>query len=155
MVLAGITAVTALAAFVTLRSIAAGQQLAGKPLASADLQSLAAYLAPLPDSSRLAQDGPITMVVAHDPFLSAAAPAGSQSPTRAGAGTRSKPSEGQWVVSSILLEGAKRSAIVNNVWVTVGDAVGSGAKVTAIEPDHVIVTDAKGVRHTVSIQGGE
>jgi len=155
MVLAGILAVSGLAAVVTLRSIKAGQDAAGKPLAGGDLQSLAAYLAPLPDSGRLAQDGPITMVVARDPFLSAAALAGAQSQIRANGATRSKPSEGQWVVSSILLEGAKRSAIVNNVWVTIGDAVGSGAKITAIEPDHVVVTDANGVRHTVSIQGGE
>jgi hypothetical protein len=154
--LAGIAAVAALAAFITLRSIKAAQDLAGKPLVGGDLQSLASYLTPLPDSGSLAQDRPITMVVARDPFLLTGTAGASASRGRGnGAGSRSKAGEGQWVVSSILLEGARRSAIVNNVWVNVGDTVGSGAKVTAIEPDHIVVTDANGVRHTVSLQGGE
>jgi hypothetical protein len=60
----------------------------------------------------------------------------------------------QWVVSSILFEDTKRSAIVNNTWVGVGDPLGGGARVTAIERKYVIVTDANGTRHVVPIRGG-
>jgi len=59
----------------------------------------------------------------------------------------------QWVVSSILFEDSKRSAILNNAWVNVGDALAGGARVTAIERKYVIVTDAKGNRQVVPIQG--
>ena len=62
---------------------------------------------------------------------------------------------GHWVVSSILFEGSEKSAIVNNAWVTIGDTLGGGSRLTAVESDHIVVTDAKGVRHKVPIQGGE
>ena len=131
-------------------------KVATKPLPTGDLEAVSAYLAPLPDSSRLADVGTGTMVVARDPFGSTAsvplAPAGS-------AGTLgSRPAKGggsqQWVVSSILIEASRRSAIVNDAWVGVGDPLGGGARVTAIERKHVIVTDANGTRHTVPIRGG-
>lgn len=127
---------------------------AGKPLPASDLEAVSTYLSPLPDSSRLAGVGTGTMVVARDPFGSTAS-----APLASGgsAGTAPRPAKGgsqQWVVSSILIEESRRSAIVNNAWVSVGDPLGSGARVTAIERKHVIVTDANGNRHTVPIRGG-
>jgi hypothetical protein len=128
-------------------------KVATRPLPTADLEAVSAYLAPLPDSSRLAGVGTGTMVVARDPFGSTAsaplAPGGSM-------GTPPRPAKGrsqQWVVSSILIEASRRSAIVNDAWVSVGDPLGGGARVTAIERKYVVVTDANGTRHTVPIRG--
>lgn len=130
-------------------------KVAARPLPAADLEAVSEFLAPLPDSSRLAGVGTGTMVVTRDPFGSTAstalAPIGS-------AGTKApRPAKGgsqQWVVSSILIEASRRSAIVNNAWVSIGDTLGAGARITAIERKYVIVTDANGNRHVVPIQGG-
>jgi hypothetical protein len=97
------------------------------------------------------------IVVARDPFVAVElAPISGTSSGSVSATSPRIPSAAQpWVVSSILVEGSNRSAIVNNTWVTVGDSLAGGSHLTAVERDHVVVTDAQGVRHTVSIQGGE
>ncbi len=144
-------ALTALA----MRTLTAASATAAKPFPAADFQGLSAFLAPLPDTASLAGARLGTMVVDRDPFGSAA-PLAPASPRRQGA-TTSRPTPGrsqQWVVSSILFEDSRRSAIVNNSWVTVGDLLGGGARVTAIERKHVVVTDINGTRHVVPIQGG-
>jgi hypothetical protein len=148
-----VTAV-ALGAF-GLRLVSAATVTANKPLPAADIQSLSAFLGPLPDSTSLAGSSTGTMVVDRDPFGSTA-PTSLSAPRSAGtASSRSTKIGGQqWVVSSILFEDSRRSAIVNNAWVGVGDPLGGGARVTAIERKHVVVTDANGIRHVVPIQGG-
>ena len=126
-----------------------------KPIPVTDLQSVTSHLGPLTDSASLAGIGPGTMVGDRDPFGSAM-PAG-RAPVRSPGTPVSIPTTGgsqQWVVSSILFEASRRSAIVNNAWVGVGDPLGGGARVTAIERKYVIVTDANGNRHVVPIQGG-
>jgi hypothetical protein len=138
-----------------LRVVNAAAAAGSKPLPTADLQSLSAYLAPLPDSGSLADVGRGTMVGDRDPF--AATRLASGSVIRSSVDGVSRPKTGgsqQWVVSSILFEESRRSAIVNNAWVGVGDPLGNGARVTAIERKYVIVTDANGNRHVVPIQGG-
>jgi hypothetical protein len=126
-----------------------------KPIPAADLQSVTAYLGPLAGSASLAAVGGGIMVGERDPFGSTT-PAVSP-PARSAGMPVSGPTTGggqQWVVSSILFEASRRSAIVNNAWVGVGDPLGGGARVTAIERKYVIVTDANGNRHVVPIQGG-
>jgi hypothetical protein len=130
-----------------------------KPLPAADLQAASLFLTPLSDTSMT------TPVVAHavaqsrDPFATVRTMAGQGLPDASARPSTSLPprpaSSQPWVVSTILLEGSRKSAIVNNVWVAVGDSLGGGSRLTEVERDHVIVTDAKGVRHKVSIQGGE
>jgi hypothetical protein len=142
-------------AAVALRTVNAAAAAAAKPLPTADFQSLTAFLAPLPDSTRLADLGRGSMVGDRDPFESTRPPLGTT--VRSPGDLVSRPKTGgsqQWVVSSILFEESRRSAIVNNAWVNVGDPLGNGARVTAIERKYVIVTDANGTRHVVSIQGG-
>ena len=138
----------------SLRVLNAAAVTSAKPIPAADIQNLAAYLAPLPDTTRLAVSENGTMVGARDPFGSVTPvvrnPVGATSPT----GTTTKAPRQAWVVSSILFEASKRSAIVNNAWVSVGDPLGGGARVTAIERKHVVVTDANGNRQVVPIQGG-
>ena len=142
-------------ALLAVRVLDSAARVAEKPLPTADLEAVSTYLAPLPDSSRLAGVGTGTMVVARDPFGSTAS---ASLAAAGGAGSKaSRPAKGgsqQWVVSSILFEESRRSAIVNNAWVNVGDPLEGGARVTAIERKYVIVTDANGNRHVLPIQGG-
>ena len=142
---------------VARRAIQSGSEVGARALPVADLQSLSPYLTPLPNASALAIGGSNAMVVTRDPFASTgvARAGNSSSPTAVGA-RLPMPADGQnWVVSTIVFEGSKKSAIVNNAWVTIGDTLGGGSRLTAVERDHVVVTDAKGVRHKVPIQGGE
>jgi len=146
-----VAAVSVGLALLASRAVNGVAAVVSRSVPTADLQGLNAFMAPLPDSTSLAGVATGTMVVASDPFGSAAvAPRAAAAP----AGEAPRMTSGQWVVSSILFEDAKRSAIVNNAWVNVGDPLEGGARVTAIERKHVVVTDASGIRHVVPIQGG-
>lgn len=141
---------------VAQRTIKAGRELGTRALPAADLQSLSPFLGPLTDTSVVGQGITRATVITRDPF----APTGvARSVTPLGTNIdapRLTTEVGQrWVVSTIVFEGSKKSAIVNNAWVTVGDALGGGSRLTAVERDHIVVTDANGIRHKVPIQGGE
>jgi hypothetical protein len=119
-----------------------------------DLESLRPYLAPLADSATARADSAATAAT-RDPFGATNAGATIAAPAiGAKPGTRTNERT-LWVVTTILLEGSRKSAIVNDVWVNLGDSLAGGSRLTAVERDHVVVTDAKGVRHKISIQGGE
>jgi hypothetical protein len=142
---------------VARRTIQGGREVGARAQPIADLQSVSPYLIALSDTSGLAKSGGRPMVVTRDPF----APTGI---ARSGNSSSRTPVDGHlpiaaggenWVVSTILFEGSKKSAIVNNAWVTIGDTLSGGSRLTAVERDHIVVTDAKGVRHKVPIQGGE
>src|SRR4051812_13825895 len=126
---------------------------AAKPVPVSDIQSLSAYLAPLPDSTSLAVSGNGTMVGQSDPFGPVRPAARTAIRGTVPSDTTMRTAAQHWVVSSILFEDSKRSAIVNNAWVSVGDPLDAGARVTAIERKYVVVTDAKGNRQVVPIQG--
>ena len=140
-------------AVLSFKVLNAAAATAAKPIPVADVQSLSAYLAPLSDSTSLAVSGNGTMVGRSDPFGStgpvARTPVRSTTPSE----TKTAAPVQQWVVSSILFENSKRSAIVNNAWVSVGDPLEGGARVAAIERKYVVVTDAKGNRQVVPIRG--
>jgi hypothetical protein len=144
--------------FLALRSIRDGRVVEARALPAADMATLSPYLRPLRELSKLARGNSNTVAVARDPF-SATAAAGGGTPPRIAVGSPTPASAqaggAQWVVSSILVEGSKKSAIVNDMWVTIGDTLGGGSHLTAVERDHIVVTDARGVRHNVPIQGGE
>ena len=142
---------------VALRSIASSKDVLSVQLPATNLESLSPYVRPLRDTSVLATESAGAMVVSRDPFApTGVARVGSVAKTTVNAPL---PTTGngqqQWVVSTILFEGSKKSAIVNNAWVTIGDTLGGGSRLTAVERDHIVVTDAKGIRHKVPIQGGE
>jgi hypothetical protein len=149
----------ALMVFAT-RALKTGGEIAALPLPAADLDAISSFLSPLsplpqaPTDRTSADAG--NVVIARDPFV-ATGVASSQAPfPGARVGTPPKPTSRQpWIVSTILLEGTRKSAIVNDVWVTVGDSLAGGSRLTAVERDHIVVTDAKGIRHNVPIQGGE
>jgi hypothetical protein len=143
------------AAALAFRAVNAAAGVVEKPVPAVNLQGLSAFLGPLPDSSRLAEVGAGSMVGDRDPFGSTMPVTRAPVVIKGDQASRPKPGRSQqWVVSSILFEDTKRSAIVNNTWVGVGDPLGGGARVTAIERKYVIVTDANGTRHVVPIQGG-
>jgi hypothetical protein len=141
---------------VALRTIKAGREVGAQALPIADLQALTPFLRPLTDSSVLAKNVTNATVITRDPFaLTRVARSGIPARTTVGAHLPMAVGGELWVVSTILFEGSKKSAIVNNAWVTIGDTLGGGSRLTAVERDHIVVTDAKGVRHKVPIQGGE
>ena len=136
-------------AALSFKALDAAAVTAEKPVPAGDLRRLASYLAPLPDMSSLDLPANGTMVGQADPF-GAAAPAKDPSTNNA----VSKPEPGhKWVVSSILFEDSKRSAIIDGAWANVGDLLADGARLTAIERKYVVVTDARGNRSVVPIQG--
>jgi hypothetical protein len=138
-----------------VRVVSGAAAVAAKPVPAADLQALGAFMAPLASAPSLADVGAGTMVGDRDPFGSVAPVPGAFAAGSSPQLSRPRTDGVQpWVVSSILFEDNKRSAIVNNAWVGVGDPLGGGARVTAIERKYVIVTDANGNRHVVSIQDG-
>src|SRR5690349_7866888 len=125
----------------SIKVVNAATRTAAKPLPANDLRSLSAYLAPLPDTTRLAVVPVGSMVGESDPF-GAPLPVSRIPSGSVPSNTTSAGSSQQWVVSSILFESSKRSAIVNDAWVSVGDPLAGGAHVSAIERKHVVVTDA-------------
>ena len=153
--MAAVALVAAALGTLAYRSLDAASRVAAKPVPAADLETLTPFLGPLDDSASLAGRLPNSMLGNPDPFAAAPGVGTTSGNAPVLAGQSSVTSARQhWVVSSILFEASKRSAIVNNAWVSVGDAIGGGARVTAIERKHVIITDAKGIRHVVPIQGG-
>ena len=141
---------------VALRTITAGREVAAVALPVTDLQSLSPFLGPLRDLSASVKNFTNAAIVARDPFApTRVARVENPARTTADAHLSMAGVAEPWIVSSILFDGSRKSAIVNDVWVNVGDTLSGGSHLTAVERDHIVVTDAKGVRHKVPIQGGE
>ena len=66
-----------------------------------------------------------------------------------------KVEEAKWRVSAILIGGAQRAAIINDVLVRVGDTLPGGTKLTSVEQDRVVLTESNGTAHTVAVREGE
>jgi hypothetical protein len=66
-----------------------------------------------------------------------------------------KIEEPKWRVSAILIGGAQRAAIINDVLVRVGDTLPGGTKLTSVEQDRVVLTESNGTAHTVAVREGE
>ena len=62
---------------------------------------------------------------------------------------RAKP---RWNVTAILISDSRRMAVVNEVLVSVGSSVPGGARIVAIEKDHVVLIEPGGARRVVGIQ---
>jgi hypothetical protein len=69
--------------------------------------------------------------------------------------TRTKIEEPKWRVSAILIGGAQRAAIINDVLVRVGDTLPGGTKLTSVEQDRVVLTESNGTAHSVAVKEGE
>lgn len=140
----------AVAAGFSLNLVREASASGARPVPAPAVSELSDFLAPLPAPTAPVV-GAVNRTASRDPFRTRAA---TPKPAPIATVARQLTEESEWVVSSILFDGAKRSAIVNDAWVSVGDELENGARVTAIERTHLVVTDMKGIRHTVPIKGG-
>ena len=69
-------------------------------------------------------------------------------------GGSSGPATPRWVVSTIMITENRRVAVINGVLANAGTILPGGARVLAIEPDHVVLAEAGGARREISVQGG-
>ena len=106
------------------------------------LETLANYLRPLPPTQlpRLVEPVIRPRDVSDD-FM--ALPGGDE-PSLA-------PAAPTWVVTAILITDTRRVAVVNEDLVTIGSTVRGGARVTAIERDHVVLTEPGGRRRVLRV----
>jgi hypothetical protein len=68
--------------------------------------------------------------------------------------TNAGPIPARWVVSTIMITDNRRVAVINGVLASPGTVLPGGARVLVIEPDHVVLSEANGTRHEISVQGG-
>ncbi|MDQ6718213.1 MAG: hypothetical protein M3Z17_07690 [Gemmatimonadota bacterium] len=71
-----------------------------------------------------------------------------------GAAPVAGPGPVRWVVSTIMITENRRVAVINGVLATAGTVLPGGARVLAIEPDHVVLAESSGARREVSVQSG-
>jgi hypothetical protein len=64
--------------------------------------------------------------------------------------TRKEPAA-SYHVTTTLMAGARRAALINDQLVYVGESLPDGSKLTAVERDRVVLTDHRGVAHTVAV----
>lgn len=57
-------------------------------------------------------------------------------------------------VSAILISDSRRAAVIDDVIVNLGGELPGGGRLAAVERDHVVVIDAKGIRRTININSG-
>lgn len=124
------------------------------PVPNAQVSELLPYVEPPTDSLRTVAAATDTIVLRRDPFAGqplarAAEPAGVA--TMAGAEPRPRREAEEWHVTTTLLSGNRRAALINDALIYVGDPLPDGSRLTSVERDHVVVTDQKGAAHTVAV----
>lgn len=152
-----VAAVVAVSGFLAWRAVRAGE--AGgavvPPSPGPQVAQLTPFATPIPDTLRLAPSSADAGMVARDPFVMRGMPRVVASSGSANA-PRQQADEprAEWTVTTILLAGARRAALINDQLVYVGDPLPDGSKLTTVERDHVVVTDRKGTAHKVAVIGG-
>ncbi|MBA3645920.1 MAG: hypothetical protein H0W63_07045 [Gemmatimonadaceae bacterium] len=124
------------------------------PLPSAEeLESLRAYVSRTPPvAERPSSQQPDYTLGGSDPFAKVTRTEARSVPSASGG--FSGPVGPRWVVSTIMLTENRRVAVINSVLANVGTVLPGGARVIAIEPDHVVLMESNGARHEISVQGG-
>lgn len=69
-------------------------------------------------------------------------------------GSLGGPAAPRWVVSTIMITENRRVAVINGVLASPGTVLPGGARVLAIEPDHVVLAEPGGARRELSVQAG-
>ncbi len=132
--------------------------LAGAPPPHPQLSQFMPYtapMAPMADSSSFALASSDSIVLRHDPFA-AQAVAVAQSRHSGDAAPRPAVVEGEhWRVSATLVAGTHRAAVINDILIYVGDRLPGGGKLTSVERDRVVVTDAQGASHIIAVKEGD
>ena len=127
---------------------------AAAPAASpvADLEPLLPYAAPPADTARVAALTPPTPLISRDPFVAEApvvVAVQSGRPTEPPRAETNAPT-----LTAVLITQSRRAAVINDVLVDLGSRLGDGTRLTAVERDHVVLTDANGVRRTLTLSDG-
>jgi hypothetical protein len=117
----------------------------------ADLEPLLPFAAPPADTARVAALSPRTPAVFRDPF--AAVP--TLVAVQAGkADAQPKPEPDSLTLSAVLITQSRRAAVINDVLIDLGGRVAGGPRLTVVERDHVVLTDANGARRTLTLSDG-
>lgn len=102
------------------------------------LESLALYLKPIAPAPPA-------------PLVEPLAPPSYDDDPPAAAPNTGSPAKPGWTVSAILISDVRRVAVVNEELVTIGSRTAGGARIVAIEPDHVVLTEPGGARRVVRV----
>ena len=117
-----------------------------------ELDSLRGYVHRTPPVAVAPKASAGMLAVGTDPFARVSA---SETPSYvAGTAALSGPRPVRWVVSTIMITENRRFAVINGVVATAGTVLPGGARVLAIEPDHVVLAESSGARREVSVQSG-
>lgn len=118
-----------------------------------NLAQLAPYTAPLSDTLRTIPSATDSIAPRRDPFLGQPVPrvAAEKQPAGADEAPPARANTEAWRVTTTLMAGNRRAALINDALVYVGDPLPDGSRLTTVERDHVVVTDQKGAAHTVAV----
>ena len=115
------------------------------PTAS-ELVELERYLTPVTtDETRVGV--PPRVTVESSPF---GTPVAAEAGPMPGPATEPAP---RWTVTAIMIAGARRIAIVNDRMVRPGDRLEDGARIEAVERDHVVLITPSGQRRRLELEG--
>lgn len=115
--------------------------------APAALDSLGRYLRPMTLTS--SETGTASAdLLSTDVYFG---PPGASGPNSGGEAPPRAASRPRWIVSAILLTDARRMAVLNDSVVVVGSMTSGGARVIAIESDHVVLQESGGARRVVPL----
>jgi hypothetical protein len=154
-----VAAVVVVSGFLAWRTVRGGESkgaLTPPPTPGPQLAQLTAYATPIPDTLRFAPSSSDAAVITRDPFTTRGIPRVVAS-SGASSGPRQQADEprAEYKVTTIMIAGGRRAALINDQLVYVGDALPDGSKLTTVERDHVVVTDRKGTAHRVTVTEGD
>jgi len=153
-VLAAAAAVIVLAGFWGWRTLGTQKGVGPAPVSvpNPNLAQLAPYTSPLSDTLRTLPSSSDSITPRRDPFLGQPIPhAAEEKPAADEPQTRPRNNAEAWRVTTTLMAGSRRAALINDELVYVGDPLPDGSRLTTVERDHVVVTDQKGAAHTVAV----
>ena len=110
------------------------------------LDSLAKYLRPMVLTANRTGTQPSELLSSNEYFGPAPSTGGYDQPSARPAAARPR-----WVVSAILMTELRRMAVLNDSVVLVGSLLPGGARVVAIESDHVVLQESGGSTRKVSL----
>lgn len=124
--------------------------IAAPSIPNTGVTDLMPYAAPVADSTRVIAATASLVATTHDPFAAAAV---ARVPEHAVVTQTAQPrvEKDAWHVTTTLLSGSRRAALINDELIYVGDPLPDGSKLTTVEHDHVVVTDQNGAAHTVAV----
>ncbi len=137
------------------RSLSAATVAAPPVPQTAGLEQLSKYLKPAADAAPASMAPDLPVVVARDPFGSTTPAVADAGPAEGEPSTRRNAStEDSWVVNAVLITGSYKAAIINDSLVTLGNKLYDGTRLTAVERDHIVLTDKQGTKRTITVRDG-